>query len=84
MEHPFINLSEIKDKSLDDLQKSIMDLGKKLSIAYRMQNPSLINQMNMVLESYKNEYNLRIKEAYKKQNIEDNIKISGDNDIQIT
>lgn len=74
MQHPFIN--DLSDKSIEDLQKSILDLTSKLIFSSRMQNVRLANQIQMVLESYKTEYAKRMAEVYKKQNMENHINIS--------
>lgn len=74
MQHPFI--SDLSNKSLEDLQTSINDLTKKLNFVYRSQNGHMINQLRMVIESYQSEYNKRIDEAYKKQNISNKININ--------
>ena len=65
MEHPFI--SSLSDKTLEELQTAISDLTKKLNFAYRMQNSSMINQLNMVMDSYKAEYGRKMDEVLKKQ-----------------
>jgi hypothetical protein len=77
MEHPFIN--DLSGKTLDELQHSITELTKNLTFAYRTGNSSLIQQLLMVLESYKKESAKRMDELYKKQNIQDRINISKDN-----
>lgn len=76
MQHPFIN--DLSDKSIDELQTTINDLTKKLTFVYRTQNGPMINQIQMVLESYKSEYSKRIDEIYKKQNLQNKINISAD------
>jgi hypothetical protein len=76
MQHPFI--TDLSDKSLEDLSKTISDLNQKLNFAYRMQNGALINQLHMAIESYKSEYKRRIDEMYKKNNLEKQINISSD------
>jgi hypothetical protein len=65
MEHPFI--SSLSDKTLEELQASITDLNNKLSFAYRMQNSSMINQLLMVLDSYKTEHSRKMDALLKKQ-----------------
>lgn len=75
--HPFI--SDLSDKTLDELQNTIQDLSKKLNYVYRTQNGPMIHQMLMVLESYKTEYQKRIDEIYKKQNLGNKINITKDN-----
>lgn len=76
MQHPFI--TDLTGKSVDELQNTINDLNKKLNFVYRTQNGPMIQQMNMVLESYKAEYNKRVDEIYKKQNLQNKINISKD------
>jgi hypothetical protein len=76
MQHPFI--TDLSDKSLEDLSKTISDLNQKLNFAYRMQNGALINQLHMAIESYRSEYKRRIDEMYKKNNLEKQINISSD------
>lgn len=73
MEHPFIN--NLQDLSLEELQEKISDLTKKLNFAYRMQNSSMINQLNMAIESYKAEYSKKMDGLIKKQNINSQIKV---------
>lgn len=76
MQHPFItNLSE---KSLEELSKTITDLNQKLNFAYRIQNGALINQIYMAIESYNSEYKKRMDEMYKKNNLEKQINISSE------
>lgn len=74
MQHPFIN--NLSDKNLEELQTIITGLHSKLSFAYRTQNQTMINQLNMALESYKTEYNKRMEDMYKKQNIENRIQVT--------
>lgn len=76
MQHPFI--TDLSDKSLEDLSKTISDLNQKLNFAYRMQNGALINQIRMAIESYNGEYKRRMDEMYKKNNLEKQINISSD------
>ena len=53
MEHPALNVIQIKEElSLEQIQEKIADLNKRLHFAYQMQNQSLINQLDMVLEVY--------------------------------
>jgi hypothetical protein len=76
MQHPFI--TDLSDKSMEDLSKTLSDLNQKLNFAYRAQNGALINQLRMAIESYNSEYKKRIDEMYKKNNIEKQINISSD------
>lgn len=76
MQHPFVN--NLSDKSLEDLQKTISDLMNKLTFAYRTGNGPLIHQLQMVIESYKGEYNKKMDELIKKQKINTKISIEKD------
>jgi hypothetical protein len=76
MEHPFIN--DLSDKSLEELQETLSDLTSKLTFAYRTQNGPLIHQLQMVIESYKNEQNRKLDALFKKQNIDATINVQGD------
>lgn len=76
MEHPFIN--DLSDKSLEELQETLSDLTNKLTFAYRTQNGPLIHQLQMVIESYKNEQNKKLDALFKKQNIDTTINVQGD------
>lgn len=73
MKHPFIG--DLSDKTLEEIQSTITKLTGNLNYVYRTQNHALIQQLNMVLESYKAEANKRLDEIYKKQNLQSQIKI---------
>ena len=77
MEHPFIN--DLSDKSLEEIQETISDLTNKLTFAYRTQNAPLVNQIQMVIESYKNEQSKKLDALFKKQKIDTAINVQGDN-----
>jgi len=58
MEHPLMgNLSELK---IEEIQNKISEINKRLAFAYRTGNQALINQLNMVLESYNAEYQRKL------------------------
>lgn len=75
MEHPFLPSTELRDKNLEELQSKINDLTSKLTFAYRTRNQALIGQIQMVMESYRNEYNRKMDELIKKQNIQNRINV---------
>jgi len=52
MEHPLIN--DIGELDANQLMEKITELNSKLTMAMRMGNSSLINQVQMALESYRN------------------------------
>lgn len=74
MEHPFI--TDLSDKTIEQLQDTISSLHQKLTFAYRSGNSALIQQINMVIESYKKEYQKKINDMIKKQNIEGQVRIT--------
>jgi hypothetical protein len=55
MEHPL--LGNIDHNTPEELLDRINELQKKLSIAYRMGNHDLCNQIRMALETFQNKYN---------------------------
>lgn len=73
MKHPFIN--DLSEKNLDELQTVISGLMDKLTFAYRTGNSSLIQQLHMALESYKEAYAQKMDELMSKQKINSKISI---------
>ena len=79
MEHPLIG--DINDLTIDELSAKVSELSNKLNIAAGMGNGHLCDQIRMALESYRNKYQDKLKESYKKQeetshiNFDDKIKI---------
>ena len=74
MEHPFIQ--DLSNLSLEELQTKLTDINNKLSYAYKTRNTSLISQINMVLESYRNAYNKKMDELIDKQKTKTKIDIT--------
>ena len=54
MEHPFLNINEIKEMKLEEIQNKISELTKKLMIASQTGNDYLVHQVSMALETYNN------------------------------
>jgi uncharacterized protein YeeX (DUF496 family) len=77
MEHPFI--VSLTDKNLEELQNTLSDLYGKLNFAHKSGNGALINQIHMVIESYRTEYDKRMDDMIKKQNISAKINIEKGN-----
>ena len=77
MEHPFI--TDISGKSLEELQESMSGLMNKLTFAYRTGNSPLIHQLQMVLESYRNQHSKKMDEIFDKQKLNNKINIQSDN-----
>lgn len=76
MTHPFIN--NLSEKSLEELQNTISELTGKLNYAHRSQNINLVRQLTMAIDSYREEYNRKMDELIKKQNIHTKINIEKD------
>lgn len=74
MEHPFI--TNLNDKTLEELQNTISELTGKLTFAYRTGNGPLIHQLTMVIESYKNQYKKKMDETFEKQKLQSKININ--------
>jgi hypothetical protein len=73
MEHPFIQ--SLEKKTIEELQTTISDLTSKLTFAYRTNNTALIQQLQMALESYRNEYKRKMDVMLEKQNIKKQINV---------
>lgn len=65
MEHPLIG--DINNLTIDELSAKVNDLSNKLNIATRSGNGHLCNQIRMALETFRNKYQERLQESYKKQ-----------------
>jgi hypothetical protein len=59
MEHPLI--SNIDNLSTDELGAKLAELNKKLSIAWRLGNHHLCNQLRMAIESYQTKYTEKLR-----------------------
>lgn len=78
MEHPFINKEELGSKTLEELQDAISSLNSKLTFAYRTGNGALIHQLQMVIESHRNQLSKKMDELFEKQNIKSKINIQSE------
>jgi hypothetical protein len=76
MKHPFIN--DLSDKTMDELQTAMSSLNNKLTFAYRTGNGSLIHQLQMAIESYRDAYSKKMDEMMGKQKINSKISIEKD------
>lgn len=61
MEHPLIG--SLDSLTEDELTTKISELNKKLSIAMRMGNADLCNQIRMAIESHQVKYREKIKKG---------------------
>lgn len=73
MEHPFI--SDLSDKTLEDLQSKITELNGKLSFAFKTGNRALIHQLTLAIESYRSAYNKKMDELIKNQKLNTTINV---------
>jgi hypothetical protein len=67
MEHPFLDISEIKKLKLEQIQEKITELTKKLTIAYQTGNGYLVHQLTMALETYNNAQQEKLREMMPKE-----------------
>jgi hypothetical protein len=75
--HPFI--SDLSNKSLDELLDTIAKLNKNLQYMYRLGRSDMVNQISMAINTYKAEYNKRQQELWEQKyprNLEKKIDIS--------
>lgn len=80
MEHPFLNREDLQSKSVEELQDSISSLNSKLTFAYRTGNQPLVHQLQMVLESYRNQVSKKMDELFEKQKLNTRINIQSENE----
>ena len=78
MEHPFIDKETLKDLTVEQLQEKMSSLTEKLTFAYRTGNGPLIHQLQMVLETYRNQFTKKMDELFEKQNIKNKINIESE------
>ena len=81
MEHPFLNRAALSEKTLEEIQTDLTGLMNKLTFAHRIGNRPLINQLQMVIESYRNEASKKLDEVMKKQNIQGQVSIQKEDEI---
>ena len=78
MEHPL--LPSLDHMTVEELGAKISELNKKLSIAHRMGNAYLCNQIRMAIESHQVKYQEKTQAMFNKNkpgdNFEDKIDIS--------
>ena len=78
MEHPLI--PSLDHMTMEELGSKISELNKKLSIAHRMGNAYLCNQIRMAIESHQVKYQEKTQAMFNKNkpgdNFEDKIDIS--------
>ena len=75
MEHPFLDRKVLSEKTLEEIQTILTGLMNKLTFAHRTGNRPLINQLEMVVESYRNEASKKLDEVMKKQNLQNQVSI---------
>lgn len=75
MEHPFVNINDLREKSMEELQDTITGLTKKLSFAHSMSNQPMIHQIQMALESHQTVFKEKMDKALEKQQIKHHINV---------
>lgn len=63
MDHPLIG--NIDDLTTEELGAKVTELNKKLTIAYKMGNNHLCNQLRMAIETYQNKYQEKLRASSK-------------------
>jgi len=81
MEHPFLDRKQLSEKTLEEIQTDITGLMNKLNFAYKMGNRPLINQLTMVIESYRREASEKLDKVMQKQNLQGQISIQKEGEI---
>lgn len=81
MEHPFLDRKTLSEKTLEEIQTILTGLMNKLTFAHRTGNRPLINQLEMVIESYRNEASKKLDEVMKKQNLQNQVSIQKEGEI---
>jgi len=81
MEHPFLDRKALSEKTLEEIQTILTGLMNKLTFAHRTGIRPLINQLEMVVESYRNEASKKLDEVMKKQNLQNQVSIQKEGEI---
>jgi len=81
MEHPFLDKKKLSEKTLEEIQTDLTGLMNKLTFASRTGNRPLINQLHMVIETYRNEASKKLDEVMKKQNLTNQVSIQKEDQI---
>jgi hypothetical protein len=81
MEHPFLDRKALSEKTLEELQTTLTGLMNKLTFAHRTGNRALIDQLHMVIESYRTEASKKLDEVMKKQNLQNQVSIQKEGEI---
>lgn len=81
MEHPFLDKKKLSEQTLEEIQTAMAGLMNKLTFASRTGNRALINQLQMVIESYRAEASKKLDEVMKKQNLQSQVSIQKEDQI---
>jgi len=71
----------LSEKTLEEIQTDITGLMNKLNFAYKMGNRPLINQLTMVIESYRREAGEKLDQVMEKQNLKNQVHIQKEDEI---
>ena len=65
MEHPLIG--DINNLTIDELSARVSDLSNKLNMAAGTSNAHLCDQIRMAMETFRNKYQEKLQDSYKKE-----------------
>ena len=65
MEHPLIG--DINNLTIDELSARVSDLSNKLNMAAGTGNAHLCDQIRMAMETFRNKYQEKLQDSYKKE-----------------
>jgi len=81
MEHPFLDKKKLSEKTLEEIQTDLAGLMNKLTFANRTGNQALVNQLHMIIETYRNEASKKLDDVMKKQNLQSQVSIQKEDQI---
>lgn len=64
MEHPL--LEELSGLTLEEIQSKVSELNKRLAFAYQMNNGPMIQQLQLIMNSYQEAYRKKMDELMPK------------------
>ena len=64
MEHPL--LQDLKGLTLEEIQSKVSELNKRLAFAYQTGNQPMINQLQLIMNSYQEAYRNKMDELMPK------------------
>jgi|SaaInlStandDraft_4_1057021.scaffolds.fasta_scaffold37121_3 hypothetical protein len=62
--HPFLNINDLSELSIEDLQTKISEVLSRLNFCYGTNNQQLINQLTMVLNTYQEALHRKLNDTF--------------------